>query len=739
MLFATWLATSLGAQKLEDRQPIGSIVLRGGVRTGQVRLQVLEAPSAGDIVGVGANASRVRVVLITPHGQRVTEQNAAASGFTWRQDLHQRTPYEPLAMITFAKPGVAGRYILQVTSESADDTTDDTIKVTAWFARIVPTMRGYRESVSSLPGAQVLNPAPMGASAVLRFGLRRDEMISLLDVVVPDSTVQVTLVLPDGQVLRQDRTQGGITWTVFSYHGPPVQPGPDLGVFGQFIMPVQGCHHLIQLPQAAKGDYEIRASRVGRTGGQLRAAFVPLRGFSDPSAPPLPGQVRIRRPSAPRECFAGEQLDLSVGLLGEVGPAPPEFRVRIERTPEGTAVPDPIENLTITFTRGMDGDYHGSVVLTQAGFARIEVQAKGENTAGQPFADRVIFQWHVSPVVARVLSLDARAVDVDGDGKLDRLDITTELDVIVPGEYSESIYLMDASKKRIGDVGGANATLQAGHQTLTKSLAGWRIWHYLSEGPYEAHIEQLSQMSRGGSPRLVEGVERFSRVVPSSRDEWDRGLVYGEDKVSIHGILPAPSGRFRLAEVVWEVTTPGGQCWWSGGLRSTGGTLLTSGRGSELPPGRRRLSFFIYGAAIAAAGAQNWTFGADAECDGKSGHATFAPQALNVDASLYEPQNSDLNIVGTDSLHHFARGLWTTTLYVPGRVGAGTRFSLTRVPPELDARLTGDLGSELYVTVVPGAHPGRYFIGVAVSSGGETFTRDIALDLSPLDVKPAPK
>jgi hypothetical protein len=62
--------------------------LSGDKRAGQVSLQISESPSAGDLVGVASSVAELRIVLLTPGGKRVTEQNAADSGFIWlrRQD-----------------------------------------------------------------------------------------------------------------------------------------------------------------------------------------------------------------------------------------------------------------------------------------------------------------------------------------------------------------------------------------------------------------------------------------------------------------------------------------------------------------------------------------------------------------------------------------------------------------------------------------------------------------------------
>jgi hypothetical protein len=748
MVFTVWFGSAVQAERLEDRDPTGSVKL-SVPGTGQVRLRIPEAPSTGDLIGVGAGPARLRVVLITPRGLRVTAENAAAAGFHWRQE--DTNPQYRDTMITFARPGVAGQYTVQVTAGPAKTTEEATVNATVWFSRLTPTMQGYRRFVRSVPGAQMPNPVPMAPSAILRFELGRDETYALFDVVVRDSAVKVTLALPGGQVLRQDQLgQSDVTWTTVGYGGRPTDAGPDLGLFTLFVMPVQGHHHLIHIPRAAKGDYEIRASQSGKTVGELRAVFFPWIAVFDPSAPPLPGQVRIRRADKADECFAGDQIDLRIGLLGEVGPATPEFRVRIEKTPEGTSVPGAIENLPMTFTRGADGDYHGTVLLTKAGSARIEVEVKGEKASGQAFADQAIFQANVRPVVARILSLDAKAVDVDGDGKFDRLDITTNLDVIVPGEFLVTVYLTDAKQRKV--MGVTRADLQVGHQSLTGSIAGWRIWNELREGPYEVHVEQLFLVPGrmvGGVERVVGGVGRVSHLVTEPRDTWDHGPTYGEDHVEAHGILPAPSGLFRLAEVEWDATTPGGRCSWGGSLASgTGMRLvrLAAGRGAELPAGRSKLSFFFDGAAIAAAGAHQWEISAEVQCEGVTSHATLVGQTVNMDAGLYEAQSTDFLFTGTDTLRGEGRGRWSVRLYADNYRGSlGANISLTEVPKELDAKLLDvfkagtRVDAELSVKVVPGAAPGRYFIGLAATSGSETVTRYLAVDISPLDTAPVRK
>ncbi len=189
-------------------------------------------------------------------------------------------------------------------------------KATAWFMRSTPTMQGYRKSTLSIPWAQMPDPVAIAPSGVLRFQLGSD-LDATFDVVVPDAAVKVTLALPGGKVLPQEQIDPSTTWTTVTYDGLRSMSDPAIGMFAHLIMPVHGYHHLISIPQAAKGDYEIRASQDGKTTGELRAVLLPLRAFFDGSVPPPPGQVRMRRTFNVYETFAGEQLDLKVGLLGE--------------------------------------------------------------------------------------------------------------------------------------------------------------------------------------------------------------------------------------------------------------------------------------------------------------------------------------------------------------------------------------------------------------------------------------
>jgi hypothetical protein len=85
-----------------------------------VRLQIAESPSAKDFIQAGASVAELRIALITPSGQRVTEQNVVAHAFTWQRQHDLARDSGRNTTITFATPGSAGLSVLE--TSAAPDT-----------------------------------------------------------------------------------------------------------------------------------------------------------------------------------------------------------------------------------------------------------------------------------------------------------------------------------------------------------------------------------------------------------------------------------------------------------------------------------------------------------------------------------------------------------------------------------------------------------------------------------------
>ena len=77
----------------------------------------------------------------------------------------------------------------------------------------------------------------------------------------------------------------------------------------------------------------------------------------------------------------------------------------------------------------------------------------------------------VNPIVARVLSIVAKPLATEGDGRFERLDVIAKLDVSSPGDYALGSYIarggrgFDHSESRPIAIG-------RGRQTLTASIPG---------------------------------------------------------------------------------------------------------------------------------------------------------------------------------------------------------------------------------------------------------------------------
>jgi hypothetical protein len=93
--------------------------------------------------------------------------------------------------------------------------------------------------------------------------------------------------------------------------------------------------------------------------------------------------------------------------------------------------------------------------------------------------------------------------------------------------------------------------------------------------------------------------------------------------------------------VEWEVNSPGGRCEWGGDLFDQSGSRLHSGRSSELAPGRRKVSLFFDGTAIAAAASHEWKVEAGFRCEGVPARAALVGLPVQVNSGEYEalPEN----------------------------------------------------------------------------------------------------
>lgn len=743
------------AQPFEPAPAPGPVEIVSGPAGTPIALEIPEPPRVNEEIEIVTD-KRLAVALIPPDGRRITIRNASDEGLEWMRTENERPFGAPESTdrgysirITFKKPGVAGRYKLLFTAQSAETPA----RVQAWFKS---RLAEYRSLMRSVPGVQLLGPVPLGASAVLRMDLMHDVEGGFLEVVVPDAAVEVSVTLPDGRVIRQQELAEGIQWETLDN---PDGSNSGFGLISGMglLAPVPGVHHLISMQKALKGAYEIRASG-GKAGSELRATFIPVEAAPAVLAriglgPPAPGEVRVEpRVGCPHECFEGDSADLTVRLVGDIGSEPPAFRVLVENSPwkpvpSGRAIgsPGPVETQPVRFERNKDGEFQGKLTLSRAGMDRVEVQVAGKNAAGRPYTAQgeAWVPVPVNAVVARVVSLSAEGVDTNGDGKYDRLDVTGELEVVTPGVFDFSANVSDAMGRQLPSPNEAwtRQELGVGRHALTVSVPAGKIWNELRDGPLEIRI--FSVRREGSDYTVLPGLDQLVRKVEYRRDQWDHGPFYAEDRVSVRGIRPAPSGRFTMAEAEWQAGTPGGWCFGVASLSAVAGEAwLREVRQEQLTPGPHKFTFLFDSAPIAAAGKRDWKLDAEAGCRSREGRAHSPAIAVSLDPDQYELAHGASSIDGPVSLERSEAGSsWSATLHARLASNAPVEWKLTSVPEGVQASFLGVGGFAsrvLVAKVTPDTPPGRYFIGVTATSGTETASREFVLDLAERVKPPEP-
>ena len=717
-----------------------------GPRGTRINVPVDRAPAQGDSIHVVTNTGHLGAVLILPDGRRITE-TSPESGFQWRQAPNQK----PLGSddggdwieITFTKPAAAGAYAIQFTSAAVERGA----LAQVWFTS---RMQEFETLVQSMPGAQIVHPLPLSSGVPARIDVRTAIDKAMLDIVVPNPSIEVTLTLPSGETVRhEDAKAVGLEWSVENVLSDEKSA---LGLLGGILLPVKGTHHLIGLPKAAPGTYLIRGKPAAGTTGQLQAALLPFeaaaKSLDQKLYPPSQGGVAMQLSEPISEHFVGEQVELTVRLIGAVAGQPPEFRVRTETQPYLETAPSPqargrrlgpagaVETVPVAFHKDSAGAYRGLITLRHPGWTRVAVRAKGTNAGGRPFELEEVTSIPTNEIVARVLEMRAEGKDENGDGKFDSLDVALDVDVIIPGSYMVSANVSNGAKEA-GPGVVTTKQLEKGRQRITVALPAGQIWNRMRSGPLDVQAS-LTLVLAVGSYIGVPGKESLRRQLEYRREQWDSGAYHSEDVVTAHGIRPAGSGRYTIAEIEWEASTPGGQCAWTGELTDGHHSHLLSDQNFQtVPAGQRKFSFLFDGAAIASGATRDWIFEASAACGDRKDWAKFPATRLDLNSDDYQVSQGALELDGQVTLSQTAPAAryWQTGLTAKGTGAESAQFEITKLPegwnanvhPILKGRDTSSVN--LLVQPPPDASPARYFIEVTVTAGAQQVSREFVVEL----------
>ncbi len=218
---------------------------------------------------------------------------------------------------------------------------------------------------------------------------------------------------------------------------------------------------------------------------------------------------------------------------------------------------------------------------------------RGNAPASRPLQSAVV----PTAVAGRLISFEDRAVDEDGNGQIDRLEVTALVQVSEAG-----VYQFDVQLQKKGDVASASekAVLGAGQSRIRVAFPAKALF-LLGDGPYaRVHASLAYQPVAGRVVRLDER-ERSEMAVALPLDSLDRGPVLRlSGKNSAAGVtLRGDSQYDQLAVRVGVHSTGPADCEFSGDLYHRGISIEHVSNGyATLRPGENTLALFFSGRRI---------------------------------------------------------------------------------------------------------------------------------------------
>jgi hypothetical protein len=330
-------------------------------------------------------------------------------------------------------------------------------------------------------------------------------------------------------------------------------------------------------------------------------------------------------------------------------------------------------------------------------------------------------------VVARFRSLSEKAVDEDGNGTLDHLEIAAELDVVEPGKYEMRLSLNGPESQGLQARG--EQMLGMGAQTMIVSIPAERLRVYLKDGPWKIGGVQIFRPEGNSFGDFVATDGLTLTTAAYKRAQWDPGASWGDDVVTARGIDPGPEGKFRLVEVQWKVFTPGGRCDWFASLgmdRYESDSVFVE---ANWPAGAKTISFVFDGKLIAGAPRNEWFLSTIVGC------AFPFRDDVGLRHLVIDPKDFEQNHAS------FRLRVQKLVSVTPGESWRARVEVANKKVPDVNIRAAGSVpgisitplanGQLLDVHVAQDVKPGRYFVPLVATSGSETATTELVVDVVP--------
>lgn len=476
--------------------------------TQQLTVPVPKPPTPNDDLVLWSPTRQLKITLITPQGKRITEENATEAGLDW---LETRPPVDSAdadspktVSVRFRDLRAVGDYVFEIVPHD--------------LQKIVEVTAAFRPEVTGFPGmapegpptAIYRGPAKVQGKAMLEWPLQVDEDGATIDILVTEPSAKVGLLIPQGLTLDPATARRyGIGWQVTEDPSQLDAPGGLVSISGVYLQE-KGTHHLIYFPRAVRGVYRAIVEsdkpcemRVGffPTGRLAQAAFdVFERVAQQPT-----GAVKLAMDPLPPVLHVGDSVPLQVEFTGEPVRRQVNFEAALEYTPDGG--PTQTRTLPMMFSWSLDNTFRSYFQPELPGTLKIQLTAAGRTVTGVPFTVKVDAPpVRVKPLAARLMGIYEQARDVDGNTRLDRLEIVMELDVLQPGEYQMGIRLFNRGNQ--SQAAQVTRNLAVGRQIIVFPFAASQVLALGMDGPYFASNLEITvrQPDGAGDPIQTHGI-----------------------------------------------------------------------------------------------------------------------------------------------------------------------------------------------------------------------------------------
>lgn len=411
----------------------------------------------------------------------------------------------------------------------------------------------------------------------------------LLAVMLTADGVQIRIELPDGRfITKETAAAAGFTWEV-SGQGQ----GDDLLIPG-----LQGrMNHLVLLPtKAPAGKYKIHADASAlKEDAALMLEFVPVGGAV---APGQRDTVRVALESSATFHYAGQKVELVAGVFdGDRGidnadlsgeavavddkgmPSGPSMRVKFRSSGRGT------------------GSYNAELPTTAVGKYEVGLKVRGKYRDGTEFERNAGASITIEPRRAQVLGVTERPLDDDGNGLIDRLELTAHIKTDLPGEYNLVLDLRASTGQYMQAYG--KAVLGVGDGTITALIDRYSLIHLGADGPYKISARLFRREGQGEA--FASLLENAGETRVYKQSSFDHGPIYFAGTAQATPESASGKSPFAKLTVSLEVFTPGGRCFWYGGLTSGRNSIEFLNNQGVLPQGTSQIALTFDGHKISDA------------------------------------------------------------------------------------------------------------------------------------------